>query len=282
MIFPANGAGQGQIRLLNYMYRQSQEFDETPTFTCVWSDKMRFPTSFQDQIETFSETFDYLLRFLPEQKFRVKHEYVDKLIYNEWCKNCFKVWHGIPEYSHHPYKPDFARGGLSIALKNFHQRVPNKLVIFRDSFCEINAGASDNPLDTHRSWEYQYWQEIIEFLKQIYDVTELQYRSPISEVMYHLQTAEFCMGHSGMWQLHANALRTPMIAILQSNYYFNFGFPEYFKALYGKRGIYQNLDPFNRHSVVVLDYPPHEMLNVGFIKYLKEQAEEACNNVDFL
>lgn len=266
MIFPGIGAAQGQIRLLNYMHRMSCHLDEPATYTVVWPEKYK-EDFFLDQQEGFDETLDYMLRFMPLRKFSIKHEYVDDDIYDEFNKRCTRIWHEIPEFSLNVFKGVNARGGLSAEIKNFHKRVPNKLVVF---------------FDASKSWEDRHWRGIIDYLKGLYDVTEIEYRTPISEVMYHLQTAEFCFGHNGMWQLHANALRIPMICLVHSSYYWNHNYPDYFKAIYYTKGIFEGVDPYSRHSAVVVDYAPHEFLNRGFIAHLKERAESACNLVKSL
>ena len=58
------------------------------------------------------------------------------------------------------------------------------------------------------------WCKLYSFLNKNYNVVELEYRTPIREVFYHLSTCEFVVGYGAMWHILSNHLDNPMISIL--------------------------------------------------------------------
>lgn len=58
------------------------------------------------------------------------------------------------------------------------------------------------------------WNMLYNFLKKNYDVVELEYRTPIREVFYHLSTCEFSIGYSGMWCLLSTLLDNPTVGLV--------------------------------------------------------------------
>lgn len=86
--------------------------------------------------------------------------------------------------------------------------VPNKVVIWRPLF---NA-------DRVRAWKEALtradWDKVIFHLEQHgCNVVELQYRTPISEVMYHISTCDFVFCYDGMWHYIAKNFFKPMIVV---------------------------------------------------------------------
>ena len=84
----------------------------------------------------------------------------------------------------------------------------NKVVIWRPLF---NA-------ETPRTWKRlltnKRWDRIISLLRQggLY-VVELTYRTPISEAMYHINTARMCISYDGMWHYIGRNFCTPMFVV---------------------------------------------------------------------
>lgn len=72
---------------------------------------------------------------------------------------------------------------------------PYKIVLWRPTFnaAQQCVGHKIPLLD----WE---WQRLIDRLQDFgYNVVEIGYRTPISEVMYHIRTCECCISYEGMW-----------------------------------------------------------------------------------
>lgn len=69
------------------------------------------------------------------------------------------------------------------------------------------------------------WYQILGYLKSRFDVVELDYRTPIREVYYHLSTCEFVFSYAGMYHNIVTVLNKPIISILNTKYYPE-GFPQ--------------------------------------------------------
>lgn len=92
-------------------------------------------------------------------------------------------------------------------------RDQNKVVVWRSAF---NAQPA-------RFWKdlydpYQWNDSIIgPMVNQGYNVVEIDYRTPIREVMYHLYTCGLVICYEGMWHYLAHSMATPMIVIAAGN-----------------------------------------------------------------
>lgn len=71
---------------------------------------------------------------------------------------------------------------------------------------------AETPSAWKRSYTNDHWDQVHETLiKNGWNVVELCYRTPIREVLYHMQTAKLCMGYDGMWHYMARMLYKPTI-----------------------------------------------------------------------
>lgn len=62
------------------------------------------------------------------------------------------------------------------------------------------------------------WQKLIDILGYFgYDVVEIDYRTPISEVVYHIRTCECCISYEGMWHYVSKNFFKPHIVFSSSN-----------------------------------------------------------------
>jgi len=60
-------------------------------------------------------------------------------------------------------------------------------------------------------WE---WQRLADRLTDFgWDIVEIDYRTPISEAMYHIRTCECCLSYEGMWHYIAKNLFKPHVVI---------------------------------------------------------------------
>lgn len=90
----------------------------------------------------------------------------------------------------------------------FLDTISNKIVIWRPSF------NSDPPRWFKLPINDEEWLRIIEKLKNLdYQVVEIDYRTPIKEVFYHISSAAFCMSYEGMWHYIAKNFFIPHMVL---------------------------------------------------------------------
>lgn len=62
------------------------------------------------------------------------------------------------------------------------------------------------------------WQRLIDRLSDFgYDIVEIDYRTPISEALYHIRTCECCLSYEGMWHYITKNLFKPHIVLSNSS-----------------------------------------------------------------
>lgn len=93
-----------------------------------------------------------------------------------------------------------------------HATLLKKVAVWRFKF---NA-------ETPNGWKIRYsnedWDAAVDSVRsQGYDVIELDYRTPIREAFYHIQTSRFVMGYDGMWHYLARMLYKPTIITGDNN-----------------------------------------------------------------
>lgn len=91
--------------------------------------------------------------------------------------------------------------------------INNKITLWRPTFnSEQQLTGYKLPMLDHE------WQRLIDRLQDFgYHVEEIGYRTPISEAMYHIRTAECCISYEGMWHYIAKNLFKPHIVFSDSN-----------------------------------------------------------------
>ena len=91
--------------------------------------------------------------------------------------------------------------------------IPYKIVLWRPTFNAFQQLSGFKlPMLDHE------WQRLIDRLKDFgYNVTELTYRTPISEALYHIRTSECCISYEGMWHYVAKNFFKPHIVFSSSN-----------------------------------------------------------------
>ncbi len=59
------------------------------------------------------------------------------------------------------------------------------------------------------------WEEVIHMIREVhgYRVIEIDYRTPIREVLYHIKTCRATISYEGMWHYVAKNCRKPMIVL---------------------------------------------------------------------
>jgi len=86
--------------------------------------------------------------------------------------------------------------------------IRNKVVIWRPIF------NSEVPRTWKNFLTVEQWDDIISMLRRAgLDITELTYRTPVSEVMYHISTCRQVICYDGMWHYIARNYMKPMVVI---------------------------------------------------------------------
>lgn len=92
------------------------------------------------------------------------------------------------------------------------QTIKEKVVIWRPLFNAEVPPAWKTVVDD------DMWTKVIDILNYSgFDIVELSYRTPISEVHYHIATCDFIVCYDGMWHYFAKNYYKPMIVTSRSN-----------------------------------------------------------------
>jgi hypothetical protein len=79
--------------------------------------------------------------------------------------------------------------------------IPKKITIWRFKF---NAVA---PPAWKSTYTNKHWDQVVQsLLNQGWSVTEIDYRTPIRESLWHMQRSELLFGYDGMWHYFARML----------------------------------------------------------------------------
>ena len=134
-----------------------------------------------------------------------------------------------------------------------------------------------------RPLSYDEWSIFIDYLKENYqEVVEIEYRTPISEVMYHLQTCEVVLGYMGMWSEHASLLNTPMIHLVDFS-----NFPRKYLMAYTNRNYKEeellekriyNFSARNHNSITAGNHTLEDIIDINYFKGLVERAKSVSHN----
>ncbi len=208
------------IRVLSYSYYLAR-YNEIDLFVDVFWSSIYVDENFYfkdcDELESFLDKFNYLHSMIElKSKVSVKFnhiiidsrkEYVKrKRQFNDDCSSINKILKvkGADKRS------------LLWPLKNHLDRVPKKVVFWKTTFVHTMMGTSNDVIwvtdgrETDELYSYTEWNEIKENLKLLgYDVVEVEYRTPIRELYYHLATSEFAFGYNGLCQSVGVSLGTP-------------------------------------------------------------------------
>ena len=287
MILPGQYGAGHQVRLLSGAYNYTKKQSGKSTLEVIWPEHLweaEGKKAFQDQEESFQYQTDYLLRFMPKRMFDLQHKVVDtKLWENEsyHFRSCLFV--GSPERQSKTKKIRYDCC-KTVKFKNFYERKKGNITLFRDTFInhdnkkikKVGHHLIKNLHAGKRPLSYNDWGVYIEFLKKYFNVTEIEYRTPISEVMNHLATCEFAIGDSGMWSMHANALRTPKISLVNPKSFARNVRP-HINRPDEKQLILQGINDEN--SLDVANYELEELLNIDLLRNLINKAKEVNANI---
>jgi len=161
--------------------------------------------------ETIIERMHYIHNFYQRQEdVIITHEFNSRGRYyyppeEQGKKNKNRFWFESGAFSDQLGQPAPENSWL-FRKNTFKPRDQKKVVIWRPLF---NA---EIPRRWKRKLTNSDWEGIIKNVsRQGMNITELTYRTPIREALYHIATARLVICYDGMWHYIAKNLATPMI-----------------------------------------------------------------------
>jgi len=187
---------------LNIAHFRSFIFEKKITLENHWYHDEDYQYHFEDP-ETIIEKFDYFAKYYQPADVEIKH------IFNSTNEGLYKQ-----RYQHHRgiiKNNDYRAWSFNASIVNT-PIVKNKIVMWRQTF---NA---DIPKNYKRIFDNDGWNYIVQSLqKQGYSVAQIDYRTSIREVMYHISTCEATIGYEGMFHYVAKNFWKPMIIFTRDN-----------------------------------------------------------------
>jgi len=196
---------------LNAAYFRSFILQKPVNLNLHWYHSPDFLYHFEDP-ETIVERFEYINSFYIRDEAEVHIDHVfnstDHALYS-------RRWIGYTDKKFNtPPGKKRIRDNQWLFRPEVRNRptVNRKIVLWRETF---NA---QQPRRFKRTYEADEWLNIIDLIEaQDYKITEIDYRTPIREVFYHIITAEAVICYEGMWHYIANNLAKPMIVLTRDN-----------------------------------------------------------------
>jgi len=294
MEFVGSRAAGDRMRILSAMQKYSWLFGgktntDLPVFEVHWAKKMFKEKNYNlDQTECYSEIFDYEKNFLLDLSFESVNIPTKMWRYDHMRHELFKNYQTEGD--------DFFKRNYVWLFRNEQKRKKNKVVFWRSTLIDSYNIMQKDVSKAHHSFlnirsvntikrplSQESWTRLKDFLSEHFDVVEIEYRTPIREVMYHLFTCEFCFGYGGMWNLHAHAAKTPQITLMNNEgfYYANpshlIGNPFYISGY--DRGIFPNSDVGNANSMCIIGYKIEELLNIELINNVLILAKQVNKDI---
>lgn len=276
-MFPGPDAAGDQIRLLTTCHDYTLDKRHV-TFDLLWPERLFHKSYHQDQTETPQHQIDYLLRFVPDRNFDFDHVLVDEQTFQEHFKFLNTAHREAVTFGDKNSFPISLSYNKVLRFKSFFKRHLGKVVVWKDTFIHYDQTQVGNCHLGKRPFVYSDWQKIFNFLKKYFEFVEIEYRTPISEVMYHLGTCEFCVGQSGLWNLNASAASAPQITFMKTDTYDSRIWNREIKNQVNKSGFYKNGDFNNFLSVAGLDVDIDSLLNYNVWKKIIDDAKDVMED----
>ena len=211
---------------LNSAHHYAYTYRVKLTLEMHWEHEENYLHHFEDP-ETIIERMAYVHNFYHRQDdVKVKHVFAKKTRYSDFKyaddlrmqedgrlltisiqRNKNRFWFESGVYSDEPGGTTpivdwvFRKGAYTDIVKN-------KVVIWRPTF---NA---EIPRTWKRFLTNEDWDDIISTMRQAgLKVTELTYRTPVSEAMYHISTCRQIVCYDGMWHYMARNYHKPTVVV---------------------------------------------------------------------
>lgn len=217
--------------VLSYCYTLARYYEKDLEVEVLWSDYYLEDNLYYknwDETESSLDRFNFLhsmIEFKGDVKIHFNHKILEgglavgekfkKQFYKEKCVPFHKLMQGLANR-------DECQDNrvLLWPLRNCLERIPNKVTFWKPTFVHKMWGQADDVKwvggpgrmkYSHLLYYYNEWNEILENLKNSYDVVEIEYRTPVREVYHHLSTSQFTFGYNGICQSISVGLSTPTI-----------------------------------------------------------------------
>ena len=197
--------GLNAVHMMTHLIRKRRDLPQM-TMNVHWEHDRDFFYHFEDP-ETIIERAEYLHNFYYDKDaVRMNHIFnsTDKEIQTlryrglRTKKSPTAVLDGLPSW---PFRQDIWHDDLGSKKVVFWRPLFNK---------EIPSGK--------KKWKSSFtnddWNKTLDILiRNGFSLTELTYRTPVSEALYHIRTCRFCIFYDGMWQYLARNLCKPAISL---------------------------------------------------------------------
>lgn len=216
------------INALSYSYYMSRYNEMDLEVDVLWSKHFvddNFYFNNWDEPESFLEKFNYLhsmMEFKANVDLKFNHRFTDN--WNEYQiqklafeKRCKKIRTNILGFEYDAHSKADKRTFLW-PLKNNLKRVKNKVTFWKPTFVHKMMGSPsevswyEKGRNNDNLYTYKEYESIKKNLQSLgYYVQEVEYRTPVREMYYHLATCEFAFGFVGVCQSLSICLSTPTI-----------------------------------------------------------------------
>jgi len=193
--------GIGDVQwALNTAHRTAHVLGRPVKLTCHWYEDPNKLHHFEDP-ETIMERLYYL------------HDYY----YNQDWVNVVHQYPGDPDIYHQRNTGTFHGTGNAIT-NSWMFRDDVSLPVDEKKFVYFSAAHNaEQPRDWKLLIDRYEWDDVVSNLELAgFEPVELTYRTPISEVMYHINTCRFVICYDGMWHYIAKNFWKPLIVVSRS------------------------------------------------------------------
>lgn len=202
--------------VLNIAHLRSFYTQKSVNLILHWYHDEDFLYHFEDP-ETILERFHYINNFYDKRFADVKIDH----IFNS--NNLRLQHHRFFGYTRNLKLEGNIQKRARLRYNDWYFRKMNATSIKKKVVLWTQVNNAQEPRLFKRPFDRQQWDQVIGILEmQGYDVIEIDYRTPISEVFYHIRTAEVCLCYEGMWHYVAKNMCKPIIVLtkdLITNYH---------------------------------------------------------------
>ena len=198
------GAGDFMY-LLNVAYFRSFLLQKRITINYNWFHSEDYLYHFEDP-ETIIERLNYAHNFFLKDSTDVVINHVfnseDTKLYHDFYNGYLRGGKVREFYDIYPRYNEWAFRDIGA------KTVPGKIVMW------TQVSNSAPPRDWKRPFDKEEWDYVKTLIElQGYNVVQIDYRTPISEVFYHISTCQCTVSYEGMWHYVAKNFHKPMIVL---------------------------------------------------------------------
>ena len=189
---------------MNLAYSRSFVYRIKVNLYFKWYHTRSFNYHMEDP-ETIIQKINYLEKFYAS-------DFTNVRIHHEFGWSDTKLWVDRHQGFH---RKMLKNNSLQFKYNDWHfadwcrkEVIPKKIVLWNQT------GNANPPRGYKRPFDREAWNHAIDLLDmQGWDVTEIDYRTPIREAFYHINTCECTVSYEGMWHYIAKNFQKPMIVL---------------------------------------------------------------------